>query len=224
MAQKAIEQVRLNPSDWSARKLAVSILYDSKRHSEAAELLWEAPELPYKSQDIAFSIRVVAKHDPENAIRIFNEVVRRIGKNAESCLRLAKAFHNEGLPLLASRMYGAALAVGSDNFDIGFEQESLWYDDHGELVLEWKKQANEPQPNEPAPMKNFLGKAISFLEYTQKITECVRGAESDRAESASPKISIPPTLGPTKQMITQQPINATGPLLIPKAKPVDECK
>ena len=69
-------------------------------------------------------------------------------------------------------------------------------------------------------MKDFLGKAISLLEYTQRI----RGADSDTAESESPKISNPPALRSTKLIITQQPINATGPLLIPKAKPVDESK
>ncbi len=243
--QKAIEQVKLNPDDWSARKLAASLLYDFKKYAEAAELLWEAPKMPYKSKDIAFSVRIIAKGNSKNAIRLVNAVLRRIGKNAEACLNLAQAFHVEGLPLLASRVYGAALAVNNDNFDIGFEQESLWFDDHGELVAEWGNQGHEPSAGKPAGMKNFLGKAISFLEYTQRITECVKGEGGDSEVSKEPAAPIfkatpaPAVPAPAVRVIPAAaqliPVRvapklklsstkATVPLLIPKAKPVEERK
>lgn len=211
-SSKSIDQMKLNPNDWPARKLAASNLYDLKKYCEAAELLWDAPELPYRAQDIAFSVRIIAKGNRGNAIRLVNEVVKRNGKNAEGCLRLANAFHNEGLPLIASRMYGASLAVSEDNFDIGFEHESLWFDDHGELVKEWNNQACEPPPNEPSSMKEFLGKEISFLEYTQRITERVSAADLEMNYSPAPKVMTPKLAVPTP----------TVPLFIPKPRQVDE--
>ena len=186
-----MDQMKLPPNDWPARRLAASILYDFKKYSEAAELLWDAPELPYRAEDIAFSVRIVAKGNQKNAIRLVNEVVKRNGKNAEGCLRLAKAFHNEGLPLIASRMYGAALAVSNANYDSGFEHESLWFDDHGALVKEWKNQGCQPQPNEPSSMNEFLGEEISFLEYTQRITQRVSAAELETSYPAKPILRVP---------------------------------
>lgn len=224
---EAIDQVKLTPDDWAARKLAASMLYDSKNYSEAAELLWDAPELPFLSHDIAFSVRVLAKWNPENAIRVVNESMRRVGESADGFLRLGEAFHEQGLPLLASRMYGAALAISNENFDIGFEQESLWLDDHDALVLEWKNQACDPQPNQPAPMKNFLGKAISFLEYTQRITEYVKEGvkeEVNGVASTSAILRVPAAVTSPKLLVSPQATNPTVPLFIPKAKPVDEAK
>ena len=218
VANDAIEQVKLNPSDWAARKLAASILYDFKKHSEAADLLWSAPELPYRSQDIAFSVRIIAKDRPDNAIRIVKKVMKRNGKNAEGCLLLAKAFHKEGMPLLASRMYGAALAVSNENFDIGFEQESLWFDDLGELVSEWQSQSFQPQPNEPAPMKDFLGGAISFLEYTQRVTARV-SVSADLKVSDNPKLTAPTLpIAPITPAHTEPSL--TPEVSLPKLKPV----
>ena len=217
--RKTIEQVKLNPNDWPARKLAASILHDLKKYTEAAELIWCAPELPYRSQDIAFSVRIIAKDNPKKAILLVKEVIRRNGKNTEGGLRLAKAFHKEGLPLLASRMYGAAIAVSNDNFDIGFEQESLWFDDYGALVAEWQRQAYEPRPNEPTKMKEFLGKAISFLEYTQRITACVNISSEATSEATDLKVSDDPKL-----KSAPPPNEMTVPLLIPKVKPKAENK
>jgi hypothetical protein len=139
-------------------------------------------------------------------------------------LILAKAFHKEGLVLLASRMYGASMAVSMENFDIGFEQESLWSDDSGSLITEWRSQGYQPSPNESSSMDKFLGEAISFLEFTQRITQRSYPSTPETAIPDPNKVIPVPPIIPPKPQVKTAPKVATRPLLVPKIVPLNHKK
>lgn len=156
---------------WDERRATAGKLYADGDHKAAANLIWEAGELPYRSADVAFCVKVLSRARKEDAMRVLREVMRRTSGIAEENLALASAFHQEGMPLLAARFYGAALSVSNMYFENPFEKESLWFDDYKVLLNAWEESDQRPMPSPETSMDNFLGKAKTFMEYTQRITE-----------------------------------------------------
>ncbi|MFC4993793.1 hypothetical protein [Rubritalea tangerina] len=212
-----VSEVRAAKNDWSGRRACCDSLYQDAHYSEAADLLWEAPSTPVQAEEMAWVLRVLSKGRPSDAVRVVQELTRRIGRDVDALIRYALAFHREGLPLLAARFYGQAMGVDVKNFDIGFEEESLWCDDYGELVDRWQELDYQPGPPELAPLKQFLGKATSFLEYTQRITAHVVPQSVDEKEPASEPIKTEMLEGGVDDEVFKRP-----KLLMPKIKPKEE--
>ena len=157
--------------NWVGRKKVALNLYQDGDFVGAADIIWGAGSLPFVSKEIAFCVKILAKGRAEDAIRVLSEVMERTASSAPQCLDLAQAFYAEGLPLIASRFYGAAMAVSPAYFQNHFEAESLFYDDKRALLDVWEQSGQDGRPATELPMKDFLGKAKTFMDYTQRITE-----------------------------------------------------
>lgn len=190
-------------SSWEARRDAALILYKKEDYTAAAALIWSYGEVPFRSNDIAICVKILAKTQRDDAIRLLREVSKRNTKKPEWCLSLAAAFYEQGMPILASRFYGAALSVSNMFYENSFEEESLWADDHGSLVELWKTSGEQPLPPDVASMKSFIGNAMSFYEYTQKITlkaEAEMKKEEIPKEEVKKESMLPPVASPTMKL------------------------
>ncbi|MFC4993791.1 hypothetical protein [Rubritalea tangerina] len=166
-AQALLDAVQANPSDWANRKEAAYKLYQEGFYLEAADTVWNAPEMPSTDMDVAFAVKIVSRARPNRSIRLVYEVLRRNTGKAEQNMAMARAFNLIGLPMLASRFYGAAMADGAKHFDIGFEQQSLWYDDSESLMQAWEASSSELKPPFTKPVESFLGHSINFSDLTE---------------------------------------------------------
>ncbi len=128
-----------NPDLWETRKKTAEILYDSEQYLEAADMLWNAPEIPSVDTDVAFAIKIISRARPNRAIRMVYEIVRRNNGKPAKNMAVANALNQIGMYMQASRFYGAALASDPSLFDLGFESQVLWLDDSGKLAEEWEK-------------------------------------------------------------------------------------
>lgn len=176
-------ELQQDESLWLQRKVLVEYLFGNGHHDEACELVLSAPEIPCTALDSLFVVRVLGEHRRDRAIDFINHVLTRVTGDMDACMKMAQVFCGSGHHLLSSRFYGAAQASGSGVFDIGTETASLWLDDHNVFHDFWKESGYDPSVPEQMPMEDFLGKAMSFLEYTTRITA-----------QAIPTIQAPPKM------------------------------
>lgn len=169
LAKNLLAKVEENPADWPARKSAALKLYEDGNFLEAADTVWNAPEMPATDLDVAFAVKIVSRARPNRSIRLVYEVLRRNTGKAEQNMAMARAFNLIGLPMMASRFYGAALAISSKYFDIGFEQQSLWFDDSGSLIETWENSSQDIKPPFSKPMTAFLGDAINLADLNEDV-------------------------------------------------------
>ncbi|PQJ27532.1 hypothetical protein [Rubritalea profundi] len=195
-AQAQLDAVQANPADWAGRKEAAHKLYEEGYYLEAANTVWNAPEMPSTDIDVAFAVKIVSRARPNRSIRLVYEVLRRNSGKAEQNMALARSFSLIGLPMLASRFYGAAIAADTSQFDIGFEQQSLWFDDSGSLLEAWGDSSSDIKPPFSKPVEAFLGNAINFAELTRDLPQevsPVTGPISNRVAKPS-GLNEPPVL------------------------------
>ncbi len=133
-----IETLKVNPELWETRKKTAEILYNDEQYAEASEVLWGAPEIPSTDTDIAFVIKIVSRAQPNRAIRMIYEIVRRNNGKPAKNMAVARALNDIGMYMQAARFYGAALASDPSLFDLGFERQALWLDDSKRLIEEWQ--------------------------------------------------------------------------------------
>ena len=234
-ARAKLDVVEAKPADWVGRKEAAHQLYKEGHYLEAADTVWNAPEMPSTDMDVAFAVKIVSRARPNRSIRLVYEVLRRnAGKPAQN-LALARSFSLIGLPMLASRFYGAALAADSGKFDIGFEQQSLWLDDSGSLLEAWENSSSDIKPPFSKPVEAFLGNAIHFADLSRDLAQEVspvtgpvsssvakpsklNAAPVLRAAKPTAPTAVQPSVPPTKPtpkpsapIVPPQP-NATSPL------------
>ncbi|MFC5049152.1 hypothetical protein ACFPK9_00770 [Rubritalea spongiae] len=174
---------------WDERRATAVKLYADSNYAAAADCIWEGGEIPFRSGDVAFCVKVLSRGRKEDAMRVLRESMKRSSGIAEESLALASAFYQEGMPLLAARFYGAALSVDSMYFENQFEKESLWLDDFKVLLGAWEESDQRPMPGPETPIENFLGKAKTFMEYTQRITEVAPSV----VKASSEDISVAPS-------------------------------
>ena len=172
--------------NWNSRKSVAQTLYEQGNYGAAADVIWGAGELPFLSEEIAFCLKVLARGRNDDAVRLASEVLERNAYSAPQCFALARDCAKEGMPLLAARFYGAAMAVDPAYFQSPFENESLYYDDSKVLVKAWEASGQEGVPASESPMQNFLGKAKSFMEYTQRITQVAPSVQANAASQEKP--------------------------------------
>ncbi|MGJ8673354.1 hypothetical protein [Rubritalea sp.] len=192
------------PQSWEQRRATAEKLYANKEYKAAADLLWEGGELPYRSADVALCVKLLSRTRQEDAMRVLQETMRRNVGMAEENLALASAFYQEGMPLLAARFYGAALSVSNMYFENHFEKESLWYDDYKVLLETWQESDQRPMPSPETAMSSFLGKAKTFMEYTQRITQV---APVTKASSADISVDQSASDAPRPKLNFPQPNN-----------------
>ena len=190
--------IQQDPSNWQDRKKLAEHLYDDGHPSQAAEVILDAPEIPFQSVDVLFVVRILGDAQRDRAIEFIDHVLKRVAGDKDACMKLAQVFCGSGHHLLSSRFYGAAQAAAPENFDIGTETASLWLDDRGVFIDFWGQLDYKPSPPKQMPMEDFLGKEMSFLEYTTRITA-----------KAMPQVQAPPKI--------PQAQGDRPKLLIPKA-------
>ncbi|WP_018969229.1 hypothetical protein [Rubritalea marina] len=193
----ALVDLQVSADDWISRKLLVEYLYENGHENEACKVLLESPKVPFQALDILLVVRVLGEHETSKAISFINHVLERVSKDKDACMKLAQVFCGSGHHLLSSRFYGAAKAAEAECFDLGTETACLWLDDQGVFEKFWHESGYKPLPPEKMPMEDFLGKAMSFLEYTSRITaQAFPTIEAppkldDASTQAKPKLLIP---------------------------------
>ncbi|BDS05456.1 hypothetical protein NT6N_04960 [Oceaniferula spumae] len=116
-----IKLVEQSPEEWETRKRVVQVLYDAGCYRDASKLIWNAPEIPPVTEEMVFTARIVAKGQPERAVRLLSTVVERNVGCPEENMAIAKELMKNGLVLQALRFYGAATADDISLIDEDFE-------------------------------------------------------------------------------------------------------
>ncbi len=134
------EQALANfPDNWDLRKQLASLLFNVQDFTQAAEVLWNAPEIPSTVDSIAFTVRVLAKAHPRRALRLLTMTLELTRHKPENVMALAENLMAEGMVLEATRCYGAATAADPSLADEDFESWLLWTDHHQRLWNDFEK-------------------------------------------------------------------------------------
>jgi len=127
-----------DPNDWESRRRLAHALYDQNAFEEAADLIWDAPEIPSTDIDLAFASRILAKGRPRRAIRLLTAVLEQNRGKAVQNLGMANALLHHGMVLQAARFYGAALEADPSLANPDLEHFVLWTDDEQTLWGDFK--------------------------------------------------------------------------------------
>lgn len=127
------KQLRDDPSDWQSRRSLAHALYDNQSFAAAADVIWDAPEIPSTDIDLAFASRILAKARPRRAIRLLTAVLEQNRGKAVQNMGMANALLHHGMVLQAARFYGAALEVDPTLANPDLEHFVLWTDDEQTL-------------------------------------------------------------------------------------------
>jgi tetratricopeptide (TPR) repeat protein len=132
------DTLKSDPAAWEARKQLAHHLYDKGSFQEAADVVWEADEIPSVDVELAFAARVLAKASPRKAIRLLTAVLEHNRGKAVQNLGLANALLHHGMVLQAARFYGAALEADPSLGNAELEHFILWTDDEETLWGDFK--------------------------------------------------------------------------------------
>jgi hypothetical protein len=119
------------------------VLYDRQAYEEAADLVWEAEQIPSTDLDLAFAARVLAKGRPRKAIRLLTAVLENNRGKAVQNLGMANALLHHGMVLQAVRFYGAALEADPTLANPDLEHFTLWSDDERTLWGDFQNRASK---------------------------------------------------------------------------------
>lgn len=128
-----LEIIKKNPDDWESRKKLAQLLYDEGKAKYAAEIIWDAPEIPPIDLELGFAIKVLAKGIPRRAIRLLTFLQESNEGKPVQNLGIANALLHYGLVMQAARFYGAAVAGDSSLANPDLEHFLLWVDDTEKL-------------------------------------------------------------------------------------------
>ncbi len=131
--KKLRETLLENPADWESRKQLAHVLYDMGSFAEAADVVWEADEIPSIDVELAFAARILAKGAPRKAIRLLTALLEHNKGKAVQNLGLANALLHHGMVIQAARFYGAALEADPSFGNPELEHFILWTDDEQTL-------------------------------------------------------------------------------------------
>jgi len=129
--------------NWQQRKKLAHLLYNQGKTKEAAEIVWEAPQIPSIDLELGFAIKVLAKGAPRKAIRLLSSIQENNQGKAVQNLGLANALMHYGMVMEAARFYGAAVAESSDLASADLEHFLLWTDDREKIWGDF----DEEKPN-----------------------------------------------------------------------------
>ncbi len=130
LAESHLRQLIDNDAtDWITRKKLAQLLYNDGKTKEAADVIWEAPEIPGIDLELGFAIKVLGKGAPRKAIRLLTSIQELNKGKAVQNLGLANALMHYGMVMQAARFYGAALAEDASLASADLEHFLLWTDD-----------------------------------------------------------------------------------------------
>ena len=119
--------------NWDQRKKLAHMLYDQGKTKEAAELVWEAPQIPSVDIELGFAIKLLAKGAPRKAIRLLSSVQENNKDKPAQNLGLANALMHHGMVMEAARFDGAAVSQNSELTSADLEHFLLWTDDREKI-------------------------------------------------------------------------------------------
>ena len=122
-----------NENDWENRKSLAQLLYNDGKTKDAAEIIWQAPEIPSIDLELGFAIKILSKGAPRRAIRLLTSVQELNKGKAVQNLGLANALMHYGMVMQAARFYGAAFADDPSLASPDLEHFLLWTDDKAKI-------------------------------------------------------------------------------------------
>jgi hypothetical protein len=208
-----LQTLELHPELWETRKKTAEILYDEEEYAEAAEMLWSAPEIPSTDVDVAFVIKIISRAQPNRAIRMIYEIVRRNDDKPAKNMAVASALNDIGMYMQAARFYGAALASDPSLIDLAFERQVLWLDDSHRLIDEWQKSDQTAKPPLDVPSQEIPGGTISPSDIPEDIiglTEVESPQAANLLMASTPvqkRVVTPSTMIPSSNEVKSTAIN-----------------
>lgn len=127
--QKMRETLKKDSADWETRRSLAFFLYGQEAYQEAADIIWEADEIPSIDIELAFAVRILSKASPRKAIRLLVSLLEHNRGKAVQNMGLANALLHHGMVLQAARFYGAAMEIDSSLVNPDLEHFILWTDD-----------------------------------------------------------------------------------------------
>jgi tetratricopeptide (TPR) repeat protein len=158
-------KLEADPGDWASRKALAHLLYNEARTKEAADLVWEAPEIPPIDLELGFAVKVLGKGRPSRAIRLLAEIQKLNKGKAAQNLGLANALLHHGMVMQAARFYGAAIELDPELVNADQEHFLLWVDDREKL---WGKFEEERPKLEELPWIKRDAKQAEQLKRSMK--------------------------------------------------------
>jgi len=226
-----------DPSDWVVRKETALKLYEVDRFLEAANMVWQTPEIPSTDMDVGFAVKMISRAKPNRSIRLVYEILNRNAGKAEQNIAMANVFNLIGFPMLAARFYGAAMSLNDEYFDIGFEAEAFLTDDTKVLSGGWAEHRDEDlKKSFSKECMELVGDPIAFGDLNQDLDEdsfknasaaAVAGDVEELGVALQKFNTITPTLETSEKVkpkllmpnVTKpnQPISSPGPAGLPAA-------
>ena len=236
-------------ANWEVRKKLALLLYNQGKTKQAAEVVWDAPEIPTVDIELGFAIKVLAKGAPRKAIRLLSSIQENNKGKAVQNLGLANALMHYGMVMEAARFYGAAVAESSDLASADIEHFLLWTDDREKIwgdfndkkpqlgELPWmKRDAKEAAELEKTmlghttPIKIPALKAVAlekpdhemYVQSSQKGVEATPPpAVTIPMDRVNPKdVVIDSQLGAVQRTAAAAPATQPGATTVPAAAPV----
>lgn len=210
-----------DPSNWVVRKETALKLFEADRFLEAANMVWQTPEIPSTDMDVGFAVKMVSRARPNRSIRLVYELWNRNAGKAKQNIALANVFNLIGFPMLAARCYGAAMTLNDGYFDIGFEAEAFLTDDEKVLGSTWSEYRDEDlKQSFSGDYKELVGYPIAFKDLKEELDEdslkiaseaAVAGDVEDLGAALQKFNTITPMISGT-----QKSANAQTKLFIPQ--------
>lgn len=207
-----------NPGLWETRRKTAELLFADERYLEAADILWNAPEIPATDIDVAFALKIIARVKPNRSIRLIYEVVRRNEGKPQKNLAVAKALNDIGMYMEAARFYGAALASDSTLFDLAFERQMLWLDDSGRLLEEWQKTDQASKPPLDVAEQEISGGVITPSALPEDTTAAAVAGTVAPSTPASPS-PVAPLVAAVAPVAVTPAAPSTRPLMVAGGAP-----
>ena len=166
------ELISSNPDDWESRKKLAQLLYGEGKTKQAAEVIWEAPEIPPVDLELGFAAKVLGKGAPQKAIRLLSAIQELNKGKAVQNLGIANALLHYGMVMQAARFYGAAVAEDPSLASPDLEHFLLWVDDKEKLWGDFEK--DKPNLAELPWMKRDAKEAENLKKAMQGHTTPVK--------------------------------------------------
>ncbi|MGJ8676980.1 MAG: hypothetical protein ACSHX0_05650 [Akkermansiaceae bacterium] len=160
------------PEDWNNRKKLAHLLYNEGKTVRAAEIVWNAPEIPSVDLELGFAIKILAKGIPRRAIRLITSIQEGNKNKPAQNLGLANALVHYGMVILAARFYGAAVAEDPSLANADLEHFLLWTDSEEKIWGDFNE--NKPALGELPWMKRNSAEAENLKKAMQGHTTPIR--------------------------------------------------
>ncbi|MBT8037704.1 MAG: hypothetical protein KJO21_09185 [Verrucomicrobiae bacterium] len=132
-----------NANDWENRKKLAQLLYNDGKTAEAADIIWDAPEIPSIDLELGFAIKILGKGTPHRAIRLINALQKHNKGKPVQNLGIANALMHYGMVMQAARFYGACMTEDDSLANSDLEHFLMWTDDKEKIWGDF----NEEKPH-----------------------------------------------------------------------------